>query len=593
MVASVFYTVSATDPHAHLFSVTCTVAKPAADGQVFALPSWLRGSYLVRDFSKHVLDLRAWDGKRDVAIERLDKRRFRCAPVKGTLRIEYRVYAYDESVRKAYLDARRGFYNGSSLFYCPLGHEQSAMEVEIEKPEGFRDWKLATTLRAKKAARDGFGVYAADGYEDLIDHPVEMGAFERLDFDVDGIPHAVVLAGRYELDRERLKRDLAKICHVERELFGQEPAMDQYLFLTNVTGSGYGGLEHKTSTALICARNDLPRLGDSKLRQGYRGFLGLCSHEYFHLWNVKRITAQSFLDSDLGQEAYTRDLWHYEGVTSYYDDLFLLRAGILDAGAYLDVVAENATRLARTPGRALHTLEDASFEAWIKYYQPDENTPNATVSYYVKGGLAALCLDLTLRLRSKTTLDDVLRELWRRYGARNIGVPERGLETLAQELSKLDLREFFDHALRSTQELPLVELLEEFGVRAEPRAAFSDSDAGGRATGETPAATLGLQLRSGETRVAHVSSSGAAARAGVSGGDVLVALDGLRVTPGSWAGLVARLQAGRETTLHFFRGDELLSATLLPQPPPLNTWALHLADVKGDKLRRRKEWIGE
>lgn len=592
MPAAVRYLVVASDPLAHLFSVTCTVESPDAQGQVFTLPSWLRGSYLVRDFAKHVLGLRAFDGKKEVHIERLDKRSFRCAPVKGPLRLEYQVYAYDESVRKAYLDSRRGFFNGSSLFYCPHGRETSGFEVEIAKPAQHKDWKLATTLKKKKVARDGFGSYTAPDYEDLIDHPVEMGAYERLDFNVDGIPHALVLSGKYDLDRERIRRDLAKICHVEREMFGQQPAMPEYLFLTNVTGGGYGGLEHRTSTALICSRNDLPRAGDSKLGKDYRTFLSLCSHEYFHLWNVKRITAQKFLESDLAAEAYSKDLWHYEGVTSYYDDLFLLRAGIIDASVYLDIVAENSTRLSRTPGRALHTLEDASFEAWIKYYQPDENSQNATVSYYVKGGLAAMCLDLTLRLKSRTTLDDVMRALWQRYGSKDIGVPEGGLEAIAQELSGRDLRSFFDSALRSTDELPIAELLAEFGVSATPRAQINDADTGGRNTGDAPARWLGLKLRAGETRVAYVLSGSPAAAAGLSGNDVLVALDGLRIGPGNLANLLARLPAKRDAVLHWFRGDELMSAPIRPSVPPQDTWTLTLADVKGDKLRRRKEWLG-
>lgn len=592
MANPVRYSVIPSDPHAHLYSVTCTLTGSDPRGQVFTLPSWLRGSYLVRDFAKHVLDLHAYDGKKEIALERLDKRSFRCAPVKGTLRLEYRVYAYDESVRKAYLDTRRGFFNGSSLFYCPAGFESAGFELEIKKPAAFKTWKLATTLRAKKISRDGFGIYTAPDYEELIDHPVELGAYERLDFKVDGIPHALVLAGKYELDRERVTRDLAKICHVERELFGQEPKLNQYLFLTNVTGNGYGGLEHRSSTALICSRSDLPRVGDKKLSREYRGFLGLCSHEYFHLWNVKRITAKSFADSDLAAEAYTRDLWHYEGVTSYYDDLFLLRAGILDAPAYLDLLAESATRLARTPGRALHTLEDASFEAWIKYYQPDENSQNATVSYYVKGSLTALCLDLTLRLHSKTTLDEAMRALWQRYGSQNIGVPEGGLEKIAQEISGRDLGGFFNHALRSTEELPLAELLAEFGVRAETRAQLNDADTGGRATGESPSVYLGVKLKAGETKVAYVHSDSPAARAGISGNDLLVALDGIRVTPGNWAGLSAGLSL-KTTTLHFFRGDELMCASVTPQPPPVDTWTLSLADVNGDKLRRRKQWLGQ
>ncbi|MGH8460734.1 MAG: M61 family metallopeptidase [Stenotrophobium sp.] len=595
MPAPVFFSIAAADPGAHLFAVRCTVRNPDPSGQVFSLPSWLRGSYLVRDFAKHVQGLSATHAGRAVTVMRLDKRSFRCAPVQGVLTLEYRVFAHDPSVRKAWLDERRGFFNASSLCYCPTGFEHSEFEIEIKRPvhEQCRNWKLATTLAAKKIGKDGFGIYRASDYEDLIDHPVEMGKFEQLGFAVDGIPHALVLSGRYELDRKRVLRDLEKICHVERELFGQEPKLDRYLFLTQVTAGGYGGLEHRSSTALICAREDFPRVGSDKLSREYRNFLGLCSHEYFHLWNVKRITAQRFLESDLAAEAYTADLWHYEGVTSYYDDLFLLRAGILDAASYLDVVAENATRLARNPGRELQTLADASFEAWIKYYQPDENTPNATVSYYVKGGLAALCLDLTLRRYSKITLDDVMRALWQRYGSQSIGVPEGGLETVAQELSGIKLKSFFDLALRSTRELPLAKLLAEFGVEAQQRVALGDSDNGGRASGSPLPAHLGLTLKTGETSVSQVLSDSPAARAGISAGDILVAMDGLRVTAGNWTRHIARLQPGRTCELQFFRGDELLAATLLPQKLPRNTWTLTLMpEAKGEVLKRRKRWLG-
>ena len=594
MTAAVTYRVRPSHPREHYYWVSCTLSSPDPQGQVFRLPSWLRGSYLVRDFAKHVQELRAFGGDDELAIERLDKRSFRAAPCEGPLTIEYRVYAFDESVRKAWLDTRRGFFNASSLCYCPEGHAQAPMELIVEAPDDplCTDWKLATTLTSVDVDARGFGRYRADGYEDLIDHPAELGNFERLDFDVDGIPHALVLSGRYEIDRERVLRDLAKICHVERELFGQQPVLPQYLFLTNVTASGYGGLEHRSSTALICARKDLPAAGDARFTKDYRGFLSLCSHEYFHLWNVKRITAQAFLDSDLAAEAYTRDLWHYEGVTSYYDDLFLLRAGILDGAAYLDVVAENATRLQRTPGRRLQTLEDASFEAWTKYYQPDENTPNTAVSYYVKGGLVAMCLDLTLRLRSPITLDDVMRALWTRYGATGIGVPERGLEAVAQEISGLDLREFFDHALRSTEELDLLPLLAQFGVTGQLRAALSEADAGGRVTGEPPRAWSGLKLRGGETRVAYVASDSPAARAGLAAGDTLVAMDGLRVTAGGWSGRFAQLPPGHSVIVHFFRGDELLSATLQPEPPPPDTWTFQLAPAEGEVLARRQAWLG-
>ena len=601
------YTVTPADPRAHLFAVSCHVVEPDPKGQVFRLPSWIRGSYLVRDFAKHIVEISAVSGGQPLAFERLDKRSLRCAPTREPVTLNYTVYAYDESVRKAFLDTRRGFFNGSSLFYCPAGMENSPVELELKKPldpECAR-WRVATAMTPINIDANGFGAYRAANYEEALDHPFELGEFERLDFEVDGIPHAFVFSGRHELDGERLARDVAKICHAQRELFGQEPKLDRYLFLTRVLGSGYGGLEHRASSALVCSRNDLPRPGKTQpgdttsptvstasLPREYRGFLGLVSHEYFHLWNVKRITAQRLAESGLAAEAYTRDLWHYEGVTSYYDDLALLRGCVIDASAYLDLLAECATRLQRTPGRRVQTLADASFEAWTKYYQPDENSPNAGVSYYVKGALAALCLDLHLRLHGKITLDVVMRELWKRYGRTGLGVPERGLEAVAKEISGLNLDPQFDRWLRSTDELPVAELLAEFGITTTLRAALGDADPGGRMNGKSSGATFGLKLKPGETAIAHVLSSGAAARAGLSGSDVVIALDGLKLSAGHWPQRLMALVPGRDYVLHYFRGDELLSASLTADALPLDTWTFTLAEVTDARLARRKSWLG-
>jgi len=589
--ASVHYSVSP-DPLAHLFRVRCELEQ-APPGLLFSLPSWIRGSYLVRDFAKHVLRLRASAGGAPAAIERVDKRSFRVA-AGGSLVLEYEVHAYDNSVRKAWLDTRRGFFNGSSLFYCPAGREQARFEVAIARPDPALcpGWKLATALRAEAVDEAGFGRYSAQGYEELIDHPVEMADFQRVDFDVDGVPHSLVLSGRCEPDLPRLAADLRRVCHAQRELFGQEPRLDRYLFLTQVTANGYGGLEHRASTALVCARDALPRPGQAGLRKGYRGFLGLVSHEYFHLWNVKRITPQRFAESPLAAEAYSQDLWAYEGVTSYYDDYLLLRAGVLDAPSYLDLVAETATRLQRTPGRLAQTLADSSFEAWIKYYQPDENTPNAVVNYYVKGALAALCLDLHLRLHSSATLDDVMRALWTRYGRDDRPVPEGGLEQVAAELSGLDLRALFDRLLRSTAELPLAELLAEFGVRTVLRPAAGPADEGGRGEARPLAAWTGLALRNGDTTVAHVLSHSPAEQAGLAAGDMLVALDGLRLTAPGWSKTLENLVPGGALGLHYFRGDELLYTRLVPAAAPADTWVLTLAEAEGEKLERRRKWLG-
>jgi predicted metalloprotease with PDZ domain len=587
------YVVTPADPRAHLFAVACTVEAPDPGGQVFRLPSWIRGSYMVRDFARHVVSVSARAGTAAVAVERVDKRTLRCAPARGALTLEVTVHAYDESVRKAYLDERRGFFNGSSLFYAPAGREAQPVEVEVRRPSGVAGWRVATAMPPAAVDADGFGTYRAADYEEALDHPFELGAFRTVDFTADGIPHQFVLSGRCEPDAARLAADAAKVCAAQRALFGGEPALPRYLFLTRVVGAGYGGLEHRASSALVCSRADLPRPGMNGMPREYRAFLGLVSHEYFHLWNVKRITPEAFARSDLGAEAYTGDLWHYEGVTSYYDDLMLLRAGVIDAPSYLDLLAETATRLARTPGRALHSLADASFEAWLKYYQPDENTPNATVSYYVKGALAALCLDLRLRRDSKVTLDDVMRELWRRHGRAGTPVPERGLERVAAELSGLPLARDFDAWLRSTAELPLAALLEEFGVAAEPRAAAGDADPGGRVAARAAGATLGLRLKPGELTVAHALAGGPAQRAGLSGGDTLVALDGLKLSPGLWPHRLLALAPGQRCTLHYFRGDELLAADVTAEAPPADTWTFTLAAKPSpERLARRQAWLG-
>lgn len=581
------------DPRAHQFEVRLSVAAPA-DALEFRLPAWIRGSYLVRDFAKHVLGLVARRGGQAVAIERLDKSRFRVPAGEGGIVLEYRVHALDESVRKAWLDTRRGFFNGSSLVYCPVGYERARFEVDIARPSDpdCAGWQLATALRPVVTDAAGFGRYVAPDYETLIDSPVEMAAFRRIDFDADGVPHTLTLSGRCEPDEARLAADITKICTVQRELFGHEPAMPRYWFLTHVTGAGYGGLEHRESTALVCARKDLPVPGEAAMSREYRTFLGLVSHEYFHLWNVKRITPAAFAGSDLSGPAYSCDLWHYEGVTSYYDDLFLLRAGLIDAASYLDLLAEGATRLERTPARQVHTLADASFEAWIKYYQPDDNSPNASTNYYVKGALVALCLDLRLRRDSAISLDTVMKTLWARYGRDDRPAPEGALEAVAAELSGLDLRGFFELALRRTDELPLAETLADFGVVALRRASSGDSDAGGRRSGAPLKQTLGLKLNS-DGKVAQVLTGSAAQRAGLAVGDQLLALDGLKLAVGQLNARIDALKPNIAAELHWFRGDELMSAAVTPEPAPADTWTLTLAEAVDPAVAaRRKNWLG-
>lgn len=590
MPVPVLYRIRPAPPQAHLFDLSLTVAQPAKKGQVFHLPAWIPGSYMIREFARHIVSIRAESAGRPVALTQLDKHTWQADPVDGPLELRYQVYAYDLSVRGAYLDTERGFFNGTSVFLAVEGYEQSRCEVEIAPPHGkaWRDWQLATTLtpRQDKCDAHGFGRYRADNYDALIDHPVEIGRFERVGFKACGVPHEIVVSGRFHADLKRLARDAKKICEWHIRLFGEPAPFERYLFMLYVGKDLYGGLEHRSSTALMAERDDLPQAGDKTIGDGYLRLLGLISHEYFHAWNVKRLKPAAFQPYDLARENHTRLLWAFEGVTSYYDDLALLRAGLIDRDRYLAQLAQTVTAVMRGSGRRKQTLEASSFNAWTKYYRQDENSPNSIVSYYTKGALVALALDLTIRERTGEclSLDDVMRALWAKWRRDGLGLGETEWERIAAETTGLDLAAFFDQALRSTDDLPLAGLLQRQGITLQLDAARGASDRGGMAgDGSRPAPRAVLGARTGADplglRLLQVFDDGAAQQAGLSGGDVLVAVDGLRVTDGD--ALAARLRPGRAVTVHAFRRDELMTFELTPAAPPADTCRFSVGEHAG------------
>lgn len=609
------YTVRLKDADAHLLEVICRVAAPDPAGQRFSLPVWIPGSYLVREFARHVGRVAAECGGRPVAVTKLAKNVWACAPhdphatdpAGAALSFRYEVYALDLSVRGAYFDRERAYFNGAAVLVRAHGHGEAPCTLELRPPaealadaDPAADWRVATAMPAVDTDARGFGVYRAGDYDELIDHPFEVGRFTTIRFRARGVPHEFVLSGRAEMDGERLGRDLARVCTEHLDLFGPPYPFARYLFLTLAVGEGYGGLEHRASTSLLCARDDLPRPGDKAMGDAYRGFLGLCSHEYFHAWNVKRIKPAAFSPYDLDAENYTRLLWAFEGITSYYDDLALVRAGLISEVSYLELLAQNITRVLRTPGRFVQSLEDASFDAWIKFYRADEDAPNSQVSYYAKGALVALALDLKLRAAGRGSLDEVMRALWARYGAdAGGGVPEDGVERLASEVSGLDLREFFDLALRGTEDLPLGELFAPFGISVHLRPAESPSDKGGKAPKEPqepagrPRASLGVRTSAapGGVRLTHVLRDGAAARAGLAAGDVVVAVNGLRAEGERLERQIAATPVGGRVRLHYFRRDELAEAEAVLPAAPEDT--CHLC-VEGDDGRARvlrRQWL--
>ena len=459
------YRIEPANLHAHLFRSTLAIPRPAARQEV-ALPVWIPGSYLVREFAKNLQKLTARQGRQPVALQQLDKARWQAdCTDRQALVLEYEVYALDNSVRTAWLDADRGFFNGTSLCLQVLGQAHQPHELTVVSTRATKGWRVATGLPPVDADARGFGRYRAADYDSLVDHPFELGTFWSGEFTACGVPHRFVVAGALpSFDGEKLLADTRRICEAEIRFWHLrgKPPHKQYVFMLNAVDDGYGGLEHRNSTALICARRDLPRLEDKRPNEGYTTLLGLISHEYFHTWNVKRLRPAAFAEFDYSQENYTHQLWFFEGFTSYYDDLLLRRAGLIDDATYLRLLNKTINQVQQTPGRLVQTVAQSSFDAWVKYYRQDENTPNATVSYYTKGALVALCLDLTLRREGHTTLDVVMRALFLR--CKGGPMREQDLREVLQALAGRSFDAELDQWVHSTDELPLQALLEHHGV---------------------------------------------------------------------------------------------------------------------------------
>jgi len=599
---AVRYRITPKDPHAHLFEVVCTVARPAPEGQRLALPAWIPGSYMIRDFARNIVRLWAFDGEQGaVAVRKLDKQTWQCGACAGPLTVRYEVYAWDLSVRGAHLDATHGYFNGTSVFLRVEGFEDQPCEVDIRPPAAAlgSDWRVATAMTRAGAPEWGFGTYRAQSYDELIDHPVEMGRLAIASFQVAGVPHHVAVYGRQRADLERLCRDLTRICQEHVALFGELPAMDRYVFLVTALGEGYGGLEHRASCSLMCSRNDLPQPGQESVSEDYRNFLALCSHEYFHTWNVKRIKPAAFTPYDLSREAHTTLLWAFEGITSYYDELALVRSGVISVESYLELLGQTITRVLRMPGRFKQSLVESSFDAWTKFYKQDENSPNAIVSYYTKGAVVALALDLTIRRETggAHSLDDVMRALWRIYGRQDAGVPEEGVERVIAEETGLDLGELLNGWLRGTEDPDLERLFDGFGVRLHRRAAESARDKGGKPPADgakRPMPVLGVRLAtdSDAARLAVVFEGSSAHEAGLSAGDELVAVDGIRVTARNLETTLRNYAVGDRVIVHAFRRDELFEVAATLKAAPLDTCHLSLVETASpDSTQRRQAWL--
>ena len=554
------YQIEFDDYRQHLIHVTLRfVANPT---QVLSLPTWIPGSYLIREFSKHIESVKAYDeAGRQLKITKFEKNKWRLYNTDHELTtVEYDVYAYDLSVRGAYVDQTRLYVNPACVCLGLVEQEQAPVEVEVFLPQELKHFQIATGLASKSLVKGRYTL-KADNYAQLIDAPFELADQTRFSFDANGIPHEFVVSGQHAMNAERMKQDIEKICSTEISMFGSAP-FDHYTFMTMATANSYGGLEHPNSTSLISPRDDLPKADEpTEPSEDYQRFLGLCSHEYFHSWLVKFIRPENFDNYDLNQEGYTSLLWIFEGFTSYYDDLILLRSGVISQASYLKLLKGQIDRYLQNPGRFIQSVSESSFDAWIKFYRQDENANNAGTSYYNKGCLVALCLDLGLRLRG-SSLDALMRRLYENT-QQGIQVNERTIVDLCKELTGHDWLEQINHLINTTDELPLDQLFPEFGLSYTLK--------------NEKALPFGLKLSDKPEGVfiQQARRDGAAAKAGLSANDVIIAIDGLKATEK----LLAKYAKQSGTfTVYAFRRDEFIQFEIQGAEIDLTTVELNIVD---------------
>ncbi|MDO4426765.1 MAG: M61 family peptidase [Moraxella sp.] len=568
---TISYVLDFSEYNSHLVKATLTLDAPT-DNPILWLPTWLAGSYLIREFSKNVSVVH-YQGENGIKkrAEKLAKNRWQLTAKKGEmLQASYEIYCYDLSVRTAYVDSERIFGNFSSLLLQVENLPDAACQVHLDVPFDFfkekadhRRVELATGLpftESKTATHhrysfDSLPSGAALGSFEALDFPFEIARQSVFAFDIQcqdkTAPHRFFISGVENSDHERLKRDVKKICQCYADNLGWLPFSD-YTFMTHATKNDYGGLEHINSTALVTPREDLPSFNEPALpTDNYQRFLGLCSHEYFHAWWVKSVRPDVMMTSDLQSEAYTPLLWVFEGFTSYIDDLMLYRSGIVTQEDYLKLLSAQITRYYNTDGSHHQSVAESSFDAWIKLYRPDENSQNATVSYYNKGALVALGLDLLLIKHGKR-LFDVVRHfvnIAKTAENRRFGMSEAGLDELLFEfLGKAVWQDFKDRYITGVEPLPLEAWLLDVGVVLTLKGC--DSEPFG----------ISFEQNASGLAIKRIRPNSSAAKSGLSALDTLIAINGLKADAAALK--KAREQAQHAITVHAFRRDVLLTFTL-------------------------------
>ncbi len=558
------YHIAMPQPQTHLFEVKFIVSNWGNDILDIMMPVWTPGSYLVREYSKQLQSFAVKTGdNRPLKWTKISKHHWQIQTEKSTeIVISYQIFANELTVRTNHLDATHGYFNPAALcFYIP-DLEHCPIEISIVPPHA--DWRVTTPLPEVRPL-----TFLAADFDTLVDSPFEIGTQQIHEFSVLDKPHQLVIWGEGNLEVAGAIEDIKKIVVVEAEIFGVLP-YENYIFLLHLSPSGGGGLEHKNCCSLLYPRFNFQ--GSEK----HNRFMQLVAHEFFHLWNVKRIRPIALEKFDYDRENYTPSLWFSEGTTSYYDLMIPRRAGIYDDKEYLSELSKEITRYLTTPGRLVQPLSESSFDAWIKLYRPDANSSNAQMSYYLKGEMVTLLLDLLIRDRTDglKSFDDVLVAMWEQFGKSEVGFTETQLKTIIESIANIELTEFYDRYIHGIEELPFNDYLAPFGVELKPLEAT------------TPYLGLTVKSEHGKEVIKAVASNSPAQLAGIDPGDELLAIDGFRVTTEQLNDRLKYYQHGEQIAVSVFHADRLLTVNLTLAPPQPQKYQLQLLEDTSDRQQQ-------
>lgn len=577
--SSIHYTLSFQEPQAHYMEVQINIQFDSpADSKFIDLkmPVWTPGSYLIREYARHLEGFNAKSLKHgnNLLHEKTDKNTWRIMHKGDDFQVSYRLYGFEKTVRTNFFDQDHAFISPASTFLYLAEHKDMACTIEVIPAAHWE--KISTGLPPVKGKEN---IYYADDVDILMDSPIQVGNQTTWTFDAVGIPHELAMVGPGNYNREKLTKDIQKIIEAASRIWPENPN-ERYVFITHHYKAAYGGLEHLNSTVLAFSRKGYQNLSS------YQNFLGLVSHEYFHLWCVKRLRPKELGPFDYSRENYSKALWIMEGFTSYYDNLILRRAGILTEDEYLNVLNKDFNAVLPRPGAKIQSAEMSSFDTWIKHYRQDENAINSQVSYYNKGALLACAMDLNIisNTDGKKRLDDVLKEAYSHFYLNlKRGFTLDEFKHLAEKVGETDLNDIFE-AAGNLEELDYATLLSKVGYT------LTKDD------NESARLTLGIDIRIEEQRVyvKHVRRDTAAWRDGLNVDDEIIAINGERIDHNGKdiPGFVEACKSGESLNFCVAREGLLREIVVKPEANIYAPYLLKKAENRSEKQEKLAEiWL--